>query len=440
MNSLKSKILGIAVIAMGLGGVVPAIAAAPEIFLPVLSYRTGPYAPNGVPFFNGFVDYLKLVNVRDKGANGIPISYEECEFGYDAARGMECYERLKSRNPVAINPLSTGLLFQLTAKAADDKIPLFSAGYGRSDSVDGTVFPWNFPLLGTYWTAADILVQHLTKIEGGSLKGKKIALVYHDSAFGKEPIAVFEAHAKTMGFEFIKLPVPTAGGGVEQSATWLQIRRDQPDYVMLWGWGAMNPAAIRGAVSVGYPRSRMYGVWWSASEPDVTPVSDAAVGYNGLTLMHSAENSAPVHQAIVKHLYAKEQGSGKQEEIGSVLYNRGLITAMLMVESIRTAQAKYGKKPVTGEQVRWGAENLNLNAARLKALGFEGMLHPVKTSCADHSGAGAARLHTWDGKQWRYSSDWYEADKAFLKPIIEASAKKYAEEKKIQPRDCSKPL
>ena len=43
----------------------PATAQAKEQFFPVLVYRTGAYAPNGVPFANGYVDYLKLVNARD---------------------------------------------------------------------------------------------------------------------------------------------------------------------------------------------------------------------------------------------------------------------------------------------------------------------------------------------------------------------------------------
>ena len=39
--------------------------------------------------------------------------------------------------------------------------------------------------------------------------------------------------------------------------------------------------------------------------------------------------------------------------------------AMVTVEAIRTAQAKYGKKPVTAEEVRWGLENLNIDAAQI---------------------------------------------------------------------------
>lgn len=405
-----------------------------EIFVPALVYRSGAYAPNGVPFANGFIDYLKLVNERDGGVGGVKISYEECETGYATDRGVECYERLKSKKPVAINPLSTGITFALTDKAPGDKIPIFTTGYGRSESADGSVFMWNFPLMGTYWDAADILVQHVAK--KGSLKGKKIALVYHDSPYGKEPIPVLEEHARKHGFELMKLPVTHPG--VEQKATWLQIRQQKPDYVFLWGWGVMNSTAIKEAISVGYPRLQMYGVWWSAAEPDVVPAEMAAKGYNGLALQHGSEKDAGVHKDLMKHVHDKGNGTGKKEEVGNVLYNRGMISAMLVVEAIRTAQAKYGKKVMTGEQVRWGAENLNIDNARIKAIGFGGILQPIKTSCKDHEGARRARIQTWDGKQWSYTSDWYEADNKFLRPMVEAQAKKYASEKKIEQRDCSK--
>ncbi len=40
---------------------------------PLLSYRTGPYAPNGVPWANGKQDYLKMINARDGGINGVKL-------------------------------------------------------------------------------------------------------------------------------------------------------------------------------------------------------------------------------------------------------------------------------------------------------------------------------------------------------------------------------
>jgi branched-chain amino acid transport system substrate-binding protein len=118
------------------------------------------------------------------------------------------------------------------------------------------------------------------------MKGQRIALVYHDSPYGKEPIALLQKRAQMNGFELLLLPVTHPG--VEQKATWLQIRQRRPDYVLLWGWGVMNSTAIKEAVAVGYPREKMYGVWWSGAEQDVRPAEDGAKGYNSAALQHTA--------------------------------------------------------------------------------------------------------------------------------------------------------
>ncbi len=338
-----------------------AFAQAKEQFFPVLVYRTGAYAPNGVPWANGYVDYLKLVNAQG-GINGVKISFEECEFGYATDKGVECYERLKGKGATVIQPLSTGTTFALTEKAPVDKIPLITAGYGRSESQDGTVFKWNFPLLGTYWIAADVLIQQIGAKEGGldKLKGKKIALVYHDSPFGKEPIPLLQERARMHGFELQMLPVTAPG--VEQKATWLQVRQNRPDYVLLWGWGVMNSTALKEAQATGYPREKMYGVWWAGAEPDVKDVGEGAKGYNAVTMQHGAEPGSKVVKDVLAQVHAKGQGTGPKEEVGSVLYMRGLLSAMLGVEGVRRAQEKYGKgKVMTGEQTRWGLENLALD-------------------------------------------------------------------------------
>ena len=129
-----------------------------EQFFPALVYRSGPYAPNGIPFANGYGDYLRLVNERDGGINGVKITTEECETGYATDRGVECYERLKGKGPTGAAlfvPLSTGITYALMDKALADKIPLLTSGYGRSESADGNVVRWAFPILGTYWDAGD---------------------------------------------------------------------------------------------------------------------------------------------------------------------------------------------------------------------------------------------------------------------------------------------
>ena len=138
----KSIPLAAAVLAAGLAGIASdAAAQAKEQFIPVLSYRTGAYAPNGAPWANGYVDYFKYVNAKG-GMNGVKILWEECETGYATDRGVECYERLKGKHGGAslVEPLSTGITFALTEKAPGDKIPVVTTGYGRADSADGSVF------------------------------------------------------------------------------------------------------------------------------------------------------------------------------------------------------------------------------------------------------------------------------------------------------------
>ena len=410
-------------------------------FFPSLTGRTGPVAPNATPFANGYADYMKLVNARG-GINGVKTLVEECETAYATDRGVECYERLKGKHGGAtvFQPLSTGITFALTEKIPGDKIPMITSGYGRSDSADGNVFKWNFPLIGHYWVAGDVLLQHIAKQAGGweMLKGKKIAVGYHDSPFGKELLPIVQERAAMHGFTLQLLPIPAPG--VEQKAIWLQIRQQRPDYVMLQTWGVMTATSIKEAIATGYPREQMFGTWWSGAEPDLKDIGAAAKGYNAVMMQHGAEPQAAVAKEILAKVHDKGQGTGPKSEVGEVLYMRGVVGAMLAVEGVRQAQERFGKgKVITGEQARWGYENLNLTQAKLDALGFKGVMRPVSTSCADHMGSAWARVHTWDGSKFVWASDWLQADEQIIKPLVRASAEKYATEKKLTrrtPADC----
>jgi branched-chain amino acid transport system substrate-binding protein len=185
-------------------------AAAQELFMPLLTYRTGAFAGSGVAIADGMRDYLTMINERDGGINGVKIGIEECETGYDTKKGVECYEALKSKNPLIVSPYSTGITLQLIPRAAVDKVVVLSMAYGLSASADGSVFPWVFNPPATYWDGASVMVSYMAQREGGfdKLKGKKLGLIHLDAPFGKEPIPVLEAMAKQYGFE-VKLYPPT---------------------------------------------------------------------------------------------------------------------------------------------------------------------------------------------------------------------------------------
>ena len=414
-------------------------AQAKEMFVPLLVYRTGPYAPSGIPIANGFVDYFNLINERDGGINGVKVAWEECETQYDTKQGVECYERLKGRSggAVIVNPYSTGITYQLIPKAPVDKVVVFSMGYGMTAAADGRWFPWVFSFPTTYWSQASAVIRYIGQQEGGAdkLKGKKIAHIFHNSPYGKEANPTLEDLARRMGFELTLLAVDHPGQ--DQKATWLQIRRLNPDWVFMSGWGVMNQVAIKEAASIGFKMDRFIGNWWSANDSDVVPAGDGAKGYKGATF-HAPGTNFKVHADIVKYVYDKGKNIGPKDKIGEALYNRGVVNAMYMTEAFRTAMAKYGNKPLTTEQVRWGYEHFNLTEARLDQVGLKGFTHPVKVTCEDHEGSGPVLIQQWDGKKWNVVSDWIQPMREVVRPKLEAAA--VEEDKKLgyTMRDCSK--
>jgi branched-chain amino acid transport system substrate-binding protein len=197
----------------------------------------------------------------------------------------------------------------------------------------------------------------------------------------------------------------------------------------------MTATAIKEAAAVGYPMDRTIGNWWSGAEPDVEPAGQAATGYRSSTFTAPGDGF-PVFQDIYDLVYDRGLGDGERNKVGGVYYNRGIVNAAIMLEAIRTAQGNFGARPLTGEEVRWGLENLDLNEARLTELGIAGLTPPLKLSCADHEGTHPIRIQAWDGERWTPVSDWIMPLKDVVRPMIEASAAQYAKEHDITPRSC----
>ena len=174
MNLTKTT-LGVALGAMlATGFAVSKAAAEDRHYIPVFSYRTGAFAGSGIPQANGEMDYYTMLNERDGGIGGVKIVAEECETGYKAQKGVECYESTKGKGALIYNPRSTGITLQLIPKAAIDKIPVLSMGYGLSAAAVGEKFPWIFNAPATYWSQASAVIKYINQELKGGIKGKKI--------------------------------------------------------------------------------------------------------------------------------------------------------------------------------------------------------------------------------------------------------------------------
>jgi branched-chain amino acid transport system substrate-binding protein len=414
--------------------VTSAVAAGPalaDLVIPDLSYRTGPYAAGGTPFSDGYQDYFNLLNARDGGIGGEAVRVVECETGYNTEKGVECYEATKGEGALIYQPLSTGITYQLIPRTTADEIPLHTMGYGRTSAANGEVFNWVFNYPANYWDAASVMVNYLLSENGGSLEGKEIALLYHNSAYGKEPIRTLEVLSEELGFDLTQIAVDHPGQ--EQKSQWLQIRRERPDYVLMWGWGVMNQVAVQEAANIGFPMENFIGNWWSGAEHDVTPAGAAADGYKSLNMNRVGD--LPVFAEIQTLVHDAGNAAGDGSNLGSVLYTRGMYAAMLAAEAIAKAQEIHGVADVTPAMVRDGMEALSITNARMEELGMAGVGPEFSVSCQNHGGSGLGIVQQWDASagSWVALTDYIEANNAVTAPLIAEDSAAFAAENNITP-------
>ncbi|WP_271950686.1 ABC transporter substrate-binding protein [Ruegeria faecimaris] len=424
---MKTKLATLALGAMMAAG--PAMA---DLVFPSLSYRTGPYAAGGIPFADGYADYFTLLNERDGGIGGVSANVIECETGYNTEKGVECYESTKGEGALVYQPLSTGITYQLIPKVTADGIPLHTMGYGRTSAANGKVFSHVFNYPANYWNGASGAINYLLSENDGDLNGKKIALVYHNSAYGKEPIRTLETLAEKHGYDLTLLPVDHPGQ--EQKSQWLQIRREKPDYVIMWGWGVMNQVAVQEAANIRFPMENFIGVWWSGAEFDVQPAGDKANGYKALTFTGLGMDY-PVYDDLQKYVVDAGKAAGAGDQLGSVQYNRGLYAAMLAAEAVKTAQGIHNTADIDASMMRDGMEALEMTNAKMEALGMTGFGPEFSVSCENHGGPGLVGVVQWDAAAgtWNPVQDFQPTDADVINTLIEEDSAAYAAENNITP-------
>ncbi|MAD95285.1 MAG: ABC transporter permease [Rhodobacteraceae bacterium] len=422
---IKRLIAGVLGAAVVTGASFEAVQAEDTLYVPSLSYRTGPFAGAGVQIANGFADYFAMLNARDGGIGGAKVVMEECETAYNAQKGVECYEATKGKGALVYNPYSTGITLQLIPKAPVDEIPILSMGYGLSAAAKGETFPWTFTYPASYWSQMSSILKYIDA--NGGVKGKKIGFIYLDVGYGKEPIPLLEALAPKMGFEVAYFPV-----GVKemqaQSAQWLNVRKERPDWMVMWGFGAMNASAIKEAAKIRFPMDKFIGNWWAAADVDLRPVGEPGKGYIGANFS-GIGTAFPAVQDMIKHVVDAGNSKADPADVGGVLYNRGMFNAVIVAEAIAAAQKVTGKKSITGADMRVGLETFDLSEARLVELGLAGFTAPIKGDCADHEGAGSVFMQQWNGSSWDQISEPIAPMTDEVGPLLTDAAAQYVSDK-----------
>ncbi|MEM8824745.1 MAG: ABC transporter permease, partial [Pseudomonadota bacterium] len=204
-----------------------------------------------------------------------------------------------------------------------------------------------------------------------------------------------------------------------------------------WGWGVMNQTAIQEAANIRFPMENFIGVWWSGSENDVMPVGEAANGYKALN-MHNVGDDFPIFADLQEYVVGAGKAAGAGDQVGTVLYNRGLYAAMLAAEAAKKAQEIHGVAEITPAMMRDGMENLVVDEALMESLGMPNFGPEFSVSCQNHGGSGQGKVQQWNAsaEEWEILTDWIESDKDVILPLIEEDSMAYAAENNITP-GCS---
>jgi branched-chain amino acid transport system substrate-binding protein len=403
----------VAALVVGLTASLPAASADDEIILGGMCDRTGPTKTTSTHLCAGVLDYFSLVNKKG-GVDGHRVHYIEVEYAYKVDRGVEAYERLRRDGAVAMLDLGTPLVYALTPRHLEDRIPALTPGFGRADATDGRKFPYIFPMAATYWSQMAAAMQYLK--DQGTKQGSKVAYIFYDNPAGREPLGVFERICQLEGYTCRIFAVPPPG--VEMTSQIVDItRRMHADWVVSHLFGKAPSVSIREFRKNGFRLDHVLSLVWGAGESDMVSAGwDTAQGYLGLHFAGVGRNF-PVIQEIMKRLY-QDEGKEVPENLGQAYYNRGVLMAAIMVEGARRAIELYGW-PVTGEKVKNAWEHIS-------DFTLGGLLPPMTVVPSDHEGGGWVQVYQTKGENLVPHTDWFRGYRDIVLDEVKQAIEKAA--------------
>ena len=388
-----------------------------SIYVPLLTYRTGPFAGSGIPIANGMHDYLTMLNERDGGIGGVKIVFEECETGYDTKKGVECYEQVKGKKPVVVNPYSTGITLALIPKAASTRSRSCRWPTASRPRPTATLSPGSSIRRRPTGMALSMIIRYIGEKEGGidKLKGKTIG--YHLSRWRLRPGA--DPAAREVRQE-IRLHAQEISGARQRNAEpvgavaqrpprpaglddHVGLGRHEPDRGEGGGQDQLSDGQVRRHLVVGRRRRRAAG----------------RRGRQGISSLnfHAVGTDFPAMQDIKKHVSTRARARSPEGQVRrEILQPRRLqlrarrrgdpqcATDHRQESGHRRGRAPRPRDASRSPQMRW------------KELGLPNFGAPVEVTCADHNGHHTAYMQQWDGAKWVKVSDWID-------PMKDASAR-----------------
>ena len=363
----------------------------------------------GVAYKAGFEDYINLINSKG-GIDGHPINVIFCEHGYNADRGVECYENQKRGGAIGTVTYGTPITAAVIGRCNQDQIVCTFPGYGSAAAANGERFPYGFPIAASYWSQAGAAVRFVLdewQREGKSGK-PKIAYLFYDNPAGNEPREVLRTIAQREGLQLEEVAVPAPG--TEMSSQVTRITQSiRPDWVITHLFGSSPSVSIKALKEAGFPLNRVVALVWGSGDADVEAAGGWAFaeGYYGLQFT-AVGTDLPVLREITEMYRSQGKQPPDLMTKNNVYYMRGVANAAVMVEGIRNALRQKGY-PITGADLKAGIEAIRGEVAGVVNLNL---------SARDHEGGGSVRIYQVRGGRWQLARDWFQGYRDVIESFV----------------------
>lgn len=317
--------------------------AADEIVIGGSIPMTGVFAFAGVGINAGIEDYVKIVNEAG-GIAGRKVRYVPEDTGYKVDVSVATFKKITSQNKVNLYyGDSTGFSKTINPELERNGNILMAGASFASELNDPKKYPHQFLVGPDYTEMFGILLKHIAKEKPGA----KVAFVYSDSEFGRDPIEKSEAEAKRLGLS-VPIKIMTPAGSVDVSTEVIKLRRAKPDYTIFHGYIlAPIPEFITQGKQQGMT-SQWMGTFWTMDNSTVMKMGPDGDGFMGVMPFRYYYDTEPAPML--------EKIRAMRPEYQSVPYMQGFVAAMLFLESAK--RCLEAKKPLTGDNMKAALNSL----------------------------------------------------------------------------------
>ncbi len=299
---------------------------------------TGVFAFAGVGINAGISDYVKILN-DGGGIKGRKVRYVPEDTGYKVDVSVAAYKKITSQNKVSLYYGDSTAFSKTINPELDRNGNILMAGASFATELnDPKKYPNQFLVGPDYTEMFGILLRHIAKEKPGA----KVAFVYSDSEFGRDPVESSEALAKKLGLNVV-IKIMTPPGSVDVSTEVIKLRRAAPDYTIFHGYIlAPIPEFITQGKQQGMT-SKWMGTFWTMDSSTVMKMGEAGDGFMGVMpyrYYYDTSAKAPMLDKIRQ----------MRPEYQSTAYIQGFLAAMLFTEAAkRTLDAK---KELNGKNLK----------------------------------------------------------------------------------------